>query len=404
MSAPMTPSRRLVLLGGGHSHLPVIVAARDWQREGAGNPVDVTLVSPDALTAYSGMVPGVIAGHYQARECLIDVERLARRSGVRFVQSAAIGLDPVQKIVRLQDGASLPYDVLSIDVGATPHAAPGLADALRLGHCGSMAIAPCKPFPLLMDRLDRFIAAYEARPGPADLCVVGAGLAGIEVALALSFRLRAQAGARIHLLCGDARLLPSAPGRISAALERACADRGVALVRDTRIEAVEPDALVAADGRRIRADLARLATGASAPAWLAGSGLALDPDGFISVAATLASVSHPAVFAAGDCASVLQHPRPKAGVYAVRQGQPLAGNLRRALAGEGLVAFSPQREALALAALGPRSAIAIRNGIALGGPASRGYLGRGLSDALGRRLWTWKDGIDRAFVDRYSFQ
>jgi len=263
-----------------------------------------------------------------------------------------------------------------------------------------MTIAPCKPFPMLMDRLDRFIAAYEAQPRPADLCVVGAGLAGIEVALALSFRMRAHPGVRVHLMSGDARLMPSAPRRIGAALEQACADRGVALVGDARIEVVEPDWLVAADGRRFRADLALLATGASAPAWLAGCGLALDPHGFISVAATLASVSHPAVFAAGDCASVLQHPRPKAGVYAVRQGQPLAGNLRRALTGEALVAFSPQREALALAALGPRSAIAIRNGVAIGGPASRGYLGGRLSDALGRRLWRWKDGIDRAFVDR----
>ena len=90
----MMPRRHLVLLGGGHSHLPVIVAARDWQHAGAGNPVDVTLVSPDARTAYSGMVPGVIAGHYQARECLIDVERLAARSGVRLMQTAAVGLDP----------------------------------------------------------------------------------------------------------------------------------------------------------------------------------------------------------------------------------------------------------------------------------------------------------------------
>lgn len=398
----MMPRRQLVLLGGGHSHLPVIVAARDWQHAGAGNPVDVTLVSPDARTAYSGMVPGVIAGHYQARECLIDVERLAARSGVRLMQTAAVGLDPLQKRVRLQDGMTLRYDILSIDVGATPHAAPTLADAVAIGRCGGMTIAPCKPFPMLMDRLDRFIAEYEVQPRPADLCVVGAGLAGIEVALALSFRMRAHPGVRVHLMSGDARLMPSAPRRIGAALEQACADHGVALVRDTRIESVEPDWLVAADGRRFRADLALLATGASAPAWLEGSGLALDAHGFVSVEPTLASLSHPAVFAAGDCASVLQHPRPKAGVHAVRQGPALAANLRRALAGDALASFSPQQEALALVAMGPRTAIAIRNGIALGGPASQGYLGRGLSDALGRRLWTWKDGIDRAFVDRFD--
>jgi selenide,water dikinase len=393
-----TGRSHLVLLGGGHSHLPVIAAARDWQ-----DTVEVTLVSPDALTAYSGMVPGVIAGHYQARQCLIDIERLANRSAVRFIRSAAVALDPAQKTVRLADGAVLSYDLVSIDVGATPHVAPALADALDGGRCGGMTLAPCKPFPMLMDRLDRFIVEHDARSRPVDLCVVGAGLAGIEVSLALAFRMRAHADARVRLLCGDARLMPAAPSAVGTALEQACAEHGVELVRNTRIESIEPGALVATDGRRMRADLALFATGAAAPGWLASSGLALDRHGFIAVAPTLASLSHPSVFAAGDCASVLQYPRPKAGVYAVRQGTPLASNLRRAVSGEALEPFTPQREALALAALGPRSALAIRNGWILGGPASRGYLGSALSAALSRRLWRWKDGIDRAFVERFSF-
>lgn len=386
-----------MLLGGGHSHLPVITAARDWQ-----DTVEVTLVSPDALTAYSGMVPGVIAAHYQARECMIDIGRLAGRSGARFIRTAAVGLDPAQKTIRLGDGTVLSYDIVSIDVGATPRATPALSGAIERGHCGDLTIAPCKPFPILMDRLDRFIGDQGARPRPVDLCVVGAGLAGIEVALALAFRVRAHADARVRLLCGDARLMPYAPRTIGAALEQACADHGVALVRNTRIESVEPGSLIAVDGRRIRADLALIATGAGAPAWLEHSGLALDPQGFVAVAPTLASASHPSVFAAGDCASMLQHPRPKAGVYAVRQGPPLAANLRRALAGDAPEPFTPQRDALALAALGPRSAVAIRNGLILGGPASRSYLGNTLSEALARRLWQWKDRIDRAFVERYS--
>ncbi len=393
----VTTRRRLVLLGGGHSHLPVITAARHWQ-----DTVEVTLVSPDVLTAYSGMVPGVIAGHYQARECLIDIGRLAGRSGARFIPTAAVGLDPAQKTISLGNGTVLSYDIVSIDVGATPRATPALAGAIERGHCGDMTIAPCKPFPMLMDRLDRFIGDHGARPRPVDLCVVGAGLAGIEVALALAFRVRAHADARVRLLCGDARLMPSAPPAIGAVLERACADHGVVLVRNTRIESAEPGTLIAVDGRRIRADLALIATGAGAPAWLEHSGLALDAQGFIAVEPTLASASHPSVFATGDCASMLQHPRPKAGVYAVRQGPPLAANLRRALAGEAPHPFTPQREALALAALGPRSAVAIRNGLILGGPASRSYLGNTLSDALAQRLWRWKDRIDRAFVERFS--
>lgn len=397
----MTARPRLLLLGGGHSHLPVIAAARDWQ-----DTVDVTLVSPHTRTAYSGMVPGVIAGHYPAEACLIDVEKLATRSRIRFVRDAARALDPVQRTVQLDDGRVLGYDLLSIDVGATPTVPEAVRPAMDLGLCGTMALAPCKPFPLLIERVERFFAAQPGPPGGVGPCVVGAGLAGIEVALALAHRSRAVQGpvpgGVVRLLAGDERLLPAQPRRIGDALGRACREAGVEVVYRARVVAVDaPGTLVCADGRRFDAPLALVATGACAPRWLSSSGLALDRDGFVRVGATLASLSHPEVFAAGDCASVQPHPRPRAGVYAVRQGPPLAANLLRAASGEAPEAFVPQRDALALVSLGPRAAIAIRNGFAIGGPASRDWIGDGLADTLARRLWQWKDRIDRTFVARW---
>ena len=73
--------------------------------------------------------------------------------------------------------------------------------------------------------------------------------------------------------------------------------------------------------------------------------MALDPQGFVAVDATLRSLSHPEVFAAGDVAAVLPHPRERAGVWAVRQGRPLLANIRRLLRGEapGLIARSARR-------------------------------------------------------------
>jgi selenide, water dikinase len=393
-----TNARRLLLVGGGHSHLPVLAAVRDWP-----SSIEVTLVSPDALTAYSGMVPGVIAGHYPAAACLIDVQRLAQSSNVRFIAASAVALDPGQRRVTLDNGSVLDYDLLSIDVGATPRVPDAMREIIATGVCGALTVAPCKPFPLLIERFERFVSEQQRRAAPIDLCVVGAGIAGIEIALALASRFRGEPPARVRLLAGDERLLPVGPRRIGRALERACADAGVEVLARTRIMAIEPPGvLVAADGRRISAQLALVATGASAPAWLAGSGLAIDDAGFVSVGATLASRSHQDVFAAGDCASVLEHPRPKAGVYAVRQGPPLAHNLLRALRGEPLQPFAPQRSALALVALGPQRAIAIRNGVAIGGAASAPMLGARISDLLARRLWVWKDRIDRTFVTRYS--
>lgn len=94
--------------------------------------------------------------------------------------------------------------------------------------------------------------------------------------------------------------------------------------------------LASASGTEYTLDEILWVTAAGAAPWLASSGLRLDTQGFIAVNDRLQSVSHSAVFAAGDIASVEDHPRPKSGVFAVRQGRPLADNLRRALQGRPL--------------------------------------------------------------------
>jgi selenide,water dikinase len=127
-------------------------------------------------------------------------------------------------------------------------------------------------------------------------------------------------------------------------------------------------------------------TEAGAASWLSDTGLALDGDGFIEVAATLRSVNAPNVFAAGDVAASVDHPRPKAGVFAVRQGPPLADNLRRALADRPLVPFAPQRAFLSIISTGNRCAVASRGRLAVQGPI----------------LWRLKDWIDRRWMRQYQ--
>ena len=140
-------------------------------------------------------------------------------------------------------------------------------------------------------------------------------------------------------------------------------------------------------------DVVLWATGAEAHDWQRDpsrrGALAVDGEGFVRIDSQLRSVSHPQVFASGDCASWSDHALPKAGVHAVRMGSVLARNLRAALVGPAdagpLEAYRPQRQFLALLATGDGRAI-----------ASRGVFG-----AEGAWAWRWKDRIDRRFLERF---
>ena len=150
--------------------------------------------------------------------------------------------------------------------------------------------------------------------------------------------------------------------------------------------AIQAGAVHMAGGDRLPFDAVFLTTEGSAAPWLRQTGLELDAKGFIVVDATLESVSHGGVFAAGDVAGIRGHALPKAGVYAVREGPILAANLRRAAAGEQLLAYKPQRHILSLISTGERYAIGTRNGLTF----------------EGRWVWRWKDWLDRRFMLRFK--
>ncbi len=114
------------------------------------------------------------------------------------------------------------------------------------------------------------------------------------------------------------------------------------------------------NGETLAADAVLLTTDAAAPSWFGGTGLDLDAKGFLAVGPTLQSTNDPDVFAAGDCAALIASPREKAGVYAVRAGPPLAGNVHRRARGVQTKAWAPQRRHLALISTGERYAVASR--------------------------------------------
>lgn len=367
--------KRLLLAGGGHAHVEVL---RRFGETPAPD-VDITLITPVADTPYSGMLPGLVAGHYDWRECHIDLAALTRYAGARMLPTRVVAINPGERQVMCADHRVLPYDVVSLDIGSSPP----VADIEGAAAHG----IPVKPVESFLEVWDAFVR--EARERPLRVAVVGGGAGGVELCLAMRRRLVQESGAApqadLTLVTQHRQLLEGFANGARRRLVKALKRSGVGLLAGVRVEAVTAAGLTLQGGAQVPADCVVWATGASAPSWLGRSGLALDERGFVLVDETLRSTSHPEVFAAGDVATMRDHPRPKSGVYAVRQGPPLAENLRLALANQPLKRYRPQRLSLALIGTGGRHAVA-----AWGPVAFQGWW-----------VWRWKDSIDRKFMAKY---
>ncbi len=371
--------RDLVLVGGEHSHALLLRMLGMKPEPG----LRVTLVCPDTHTPYSGMLPGYVAGHYSFDECHIDLSRLATFAGARLIRSRAVGLHRERQQVMLPDRPPLDYDLLSINIGATPQ---------RLAE-GAQALAiPVKPISEFNQRWLALLEKVRQSRQRLTIAVVGGGAAGVEMVLSMQYRLRLELRAlgrnpenlRFVLISANADVMPTHPPRVRAHMLSVLRERNVEVHLNAEVQQVQPGCVVTSSGRTLDADEVLWVTQAGGPAWLHGTGLALDERGFIQVNQHLQSVSDPRVFAAGDIASFVPRPLEKAGVFAVRMAPLLHENLRRQLHGRPLRVWRPQRHWLALVSTGNRHAVA----------------SRGNWSFWGDWIWSWKDRIDRRFMHR----
>ena len=340
--------KRILLIGAGHAHLAILRALKKEPLAGAR----LALVAPRGLQLYSGMLPGVIAGHYRRDEAEIDVARLAGAVSAEFILGEVVKLDPAQKVAKLADGGELEFDQVSINVGALPQRTiPGAHFAL--------AVKPHEAF------YDKLRTAKLNR-----VAIAGAGLSGAEIAMALRHR-----GAAVTLYSEQAELWPPP---LLPALRRA----GVDVRPGMAVEEIERGPLVIVGASTQEFDLVLLATAAAPQPWLRSSGLPCDERGFLLVDDTLRSLANPDVFAAGDCATLGLQPLPRSGVYSLRQGEALVATFKNMARGEAPVAYRAQRHALVLVSCGRRYALAHRGGWS----------------AQGRWVWWWKRHLDRSWI------
>jgi selenide, water dikinase len=350
-----------VLIGGGHSHAIVL---QMWAMQPLPG-VRLTLISEDSDTPYSGMLPGHVAGVYTHDECHIDLRSLCQWAGAQFYHDRVVGLDLVNQRVICADRPPVGFDTLSINIGSTP-SIPTISSAAH-----SIAAKP----------VTDFLAWWNTQiksQTKLRLAIVGGGIGSVELALAMQQRLQPLVKQLELTIVGRSpKLLPT--------FKKILTDRGVVLNLGETVTDWNGAELKGASGFNLACDAVVWVTQATAPAWLRESGLAVDTVGFVQVDQHLRSVSHSQVFAAGDIAAMMADPRPKAGVFAVRQGKPLFNNLRSAILNEPLVKYKPQRHYLSLIGTADGSGVAVRGRWVASSPL----------------FWRWKEYIDRRFMARF---
>lgn len=386
-SFSMPTQKRIVLVGGGHAQLQVIKAFN-----AAARPKDWNIILIDKVdrATYSGMVPGCVAQFYTQDQTQIDLAGLSSWAGVDFYRSTVVDLHPESNKVFLQDGSTITYDVLSMDIGSTVR---GLNDVKGVKEYA----IPTRPIDQLIKRVDeKALEIQEQGIETIHIIVVGAGAAGIEMAMVLKHRFgKIVDRVSVTMLNSSNDILAGESEECKQAMMNVLKSKKISVRNGCRVKRVTQDNVELESGEMISCSFCIWATGA-APHDITDSfkknGLKLSNDGWIEVNDSLQSTSYGNIFAAGDCATIeFQDGRrspPKAGVYAVRSGPILIENISRYLKQKSLVSYEPQDDFLKLFTCGDGTAIGFRFGIAF------------------RGAWVFqlKDTIDRMFMDLFRVE
>ena len=346
-------TQQLVLLGASHAHLQLLteLATRPQPQ------TRVVLVAHQPSRLVPSMLAGFVAGQYELGDCSIPLEPLVQRSGIRWLERSAVALDMARQTLQLDDGSTLPFDWLSVDTSpiqdraSIEHALPGAREHALFTH-------PAEVFAALWPRV---VAMGEERP--VRIAVISTGIAGVELALATRHRLPTAA---VTLVCGPtppgAEYTPSLQHRLLSLLKK----RGVTVLQDAAISLRAGNVHLGC-GADLACDVPLLANAAQPPLWIAGSGLALDPEGLPEIDAFQRSTSHSRVFAVSHDPSA---------------GAALVQNLANAMAGTGLKPHQPPPPSWRIVSGGGRYAVG----------SWRSF------SAQGRWVWWLKNRLDRRLL------
>ncbi len=355
-----------MLIGGGHAHLYLIKKLQDEELE-----VEVTVMSPSEYQYYSGMFSGYMEGIYSFENIRIHLPTLADKAKVSFIRGAALSIDAEAKVVLTEKGDIVSYDMLSIDIGSYTGGidVPGVRQhALRI-----------KPTYRIEEVANKM---WEAN----NPVVVGGGAAGIEMALSLNAKRQAEGKAAVTLIT-QSTLLTGEHEKTQTKIQEIATEKGLNVHQNERVSNVTSSSIITSEGNQISYDQLLWLTGPKAPGIFQTSKLPVDHNGYLLVEDTLQVKEYPAIFAAGDCASLRDYPNlPKSGVIAVRQSEVLWNNIKGFIKGEDGIRFQPKERYLSILSTGNKDGLLLYGNVSLHHHFS----------------WKLKNKIDRRFIENYQ--
>ncbi len=300
----------LVLIGGGHSHIMLIMELSKRPIEGTR----ITLISNEIDTPYSGMIPGFIEGMYTWRETHIDLYKLCFKLNIRFIHSEVLEISAINKEIVLKNRPKIKFDVLSINTGIQS-SNKTIKGALK--YC-----IPVKPISKLSNN---FLTEIKTNN---NIAFIGGGPASVELALGLQKRFKnTKSNLKITIITGKNGLLSSFPNKTRKAAKHTLQNSKINVIEKVEVIEVQKDTLILSDKTKLKIDKSILSTSAMAPKWIKKSDIILNQNNFIIVNNKF-QTNYNYVFAAGDIVDFNNQNLSKSGVFAVKSGKPLAKSIR----------------------------------------------------------------------------
>ena len=364
--------KKLVLAGGGHAHMMLLSHINEIVDGGH----QVTVVQPADYHYYSGMGPGMLSTHYVADDIRFNTRFVVERQGGTFIKAKVTKIETNQQAILTDTGESVPYDVLSCNVGSfVPFTEiEGNQDN----------IFSAKPIERLQEAQQKIISL--ADKAKISIGVVGGGPAAVEIAGNANHLARTTGCKNIdtRLFAGQ-KVMKDFSNPVRKIIQKTFKANGITIDESGYVDKIINGTIILKNGLSYSPDIIFLATGVKPSSLFTNSGLTTGPDGGLLVNQYLQCTDFENIFGGGDCINFSPQPLAKVGVYAVRQNPILLNNVLAALNGSTMEVFDPGGNYLLIFNLGK----------------GLGALQKGPFIWGGKAAFFIKDYIDKKFMQKF---